>query len=67
LSPREHQVVERIASGKSNREIADEPGLSTRTIQKHRSSIVRKLDIRSPAQLTRPVLAADGQRTISIE
>ena len=67
LSAREKQVVELIASGKSNREVADELGLSTRTIQKHRSSIVRKLDIRSPAQLTRLVLAADGQRTISIE
>ena len=43
LTPREVQVPERIASGRSNKEIAHELGLSEQTIKNHLSIIFQKL------------------------
>ncbi len=45
LSPREFQISKYIKSGMSNKEISDELGLSPATIEKHRHSIRRKLDL----------------------
>lgn len=52
LSPREMQVLKRIAEGARNREIAGELALSVKTIEKHRSSVMRKLNLRNTAALT---------------
>jgi len=53
LTPRERDVLGRIASGKTNKEIAAELGLSQRTVESYRESLIRKLGIPSVAGLTR--------------
>ncbi|NJK79658.1 MAG: response regulator transcription factor [Chloroflexaceae bacterium] len=49
-SERELQVLERIAAGGSNKEIADELGISTQTVKNHISSILRKLALSDRTQ-----------------
>lgn len=51
LSARELEVLLRIAKGKSNRAIADELALSPKTIESHRASLMRKLDVNTTATL----------------
>jgi DNA-binding CsgD family transcriptional regulator len=53
LTPREREVLARVAAGRTSRDIAQEFGISPRTVETHRESIMRKLDIRSVAGLTR--------------
>lgn len=50
LSEREIEVLERIAGGGSNKEIADELGISTQTVKNHISSILRKLSLNDRTQ-----------------
>lgn len=52
LSPRERDVLRGVATGKSSKEIADELGLSVRTVENHRARITRRTGFRSTAQLT---------------
>lgn len=57
LSDREREVLVLIASGKSNKEIANSLGIGVRTIETHRERIMRKLQIRSVAGLTKFAIA----------
>jgi len=59
LTPRERDVLARIASGKTNKEIAAELGLSPRTVESYRESLIRKLGIPSVAGLTRFAIDAN--------
>lgn len=56
LTDREREVLQMIAEGGSNRQIADHLCLSIKTIQTHRNNIMEKLDIHSTADLTRYAL-----------
>jgi DNA-binding NarL/FixJ family response regulator len=53
LSPRELEVVQLLASGKSNKEAAAMIGVSTRTVESHRNHIMRKMEFRSFSDLIR--------------
>ena len=53
LSPRERQVVDLVAAGKANKMIASELSLSDRTVEKHRASAMKKLEVHSVAELVR--------------
>lgn len=53
LTAREREVLAGIAAGETNKEIAARFGISPRTVESHRESLMRKLDIRSVAGLTR--------------
>jgi DNA-binding NarL/FixJ family response regulator len=53
LTARERQILVHIAQGKTNKEIGAELGISTRTVEAHRDSLMRKLGIRTVAGLTR--------------
>ena len=53
LTPREREVLTGIADGRTNKEIAAELGISPRTVETHRESVMRKLRIRTVAGLTR--------------
>jgi len=53
LTRRELEIVRLVASGKTNREIARDLFLSTRTVDMHVRNILRKLDCRSRAEATR--------------
>lgn len=53
LTARERDVLGGIANGETNKEIAARYGISPRTVETHRESLMRKLDIHSVAGLTR--------------
>lgn len=52
LSARELEILHGLAAGKSNRAIADELGISERTVDRHVSNIFAKLDVSSRAAAT---------------
>ena len=56
LTGRERDVLIGIARGQTNKEIAAEFGISHRTVETHRESLMRKLGIRTVAGLTRLAL-----------
>jgi two-component system, LuxR family, response regulator FixJ len=56
LTPRERDVLERIAQGASNKEAGRELGISPRTVEVHRARIMEKLDAKNAADLMRIVL-----------
>lgn len=51
LSPREFEVLKLITKGYKTTEIADELHVSVHTINSHRKNILKKLNIKSPAEL----------------
>lgn len=53
LSPREQEVLKRVATGLSSKEIGAALNISPRTVETHRASLMRKLDLHSVAELTR--------------
>lgn len=53
LTAREREVLHGIAQGRTNKEIAGALGISHRTVETHRESLMRKLRIRTVAGLTR--------------
>jgi len=53
LTAREREVLVLIAEGQSNKEIANRLGIGVRTIETHRERIMRRLNIRSVAGLTK--------------
>jgi len=57
LSSREVEVLQLIAEGKSNKQVATELGVSFKTVDKHREHLMSKLDIHDVAGLTRYAIA----------
>jgi DNA-binding NarL/FixJ family response regulator len=53
LTPRERQVVQLLAEGKSSKEASIFLGISTKTIETHRANLMRKLNLHSVSELTR--------------
>jgi FixJ family two-component response regulator len=62
LTPREQQVLERIVAGRLNKQIADDLGISIKTVEAHRANIMDKLNANTVADLMRTVLAGGGLR-----
>jgi DNA-binding NarL/FixJ family response regulator len=56
LSVREQDILRGIAAGRSNRLLAEELGISVKTVDTHRARIMRKLNARSTADLVRYAL-----------
>jgi DNA-binding NarL/FixJ family response regulator len=53
LSPRETQVLIRIAEGLASKEIAMQLQVSHRTVETHRTNLMRKLGVRKASELVR--------------
>lgn len=53
LTPREIEVLDAMVSGKKNRKIAEELGISTKTLDIHRANIMRKMHTKTIADLVR--------------
>jgi DNA-binding NarL/FixJ family response regulator len=53
LTAKEREVVAYLSEGRSTREIADLMEVSIKTVETHRGNLMRKLDIRSIAELTK--------------
>jgi DNA-binding NarL/FixJ family response regulator len=57
LSTREGEVLQLVAEGYPNKQIASELGISTKTVEKHRQTLMEKLSIHNTAGLTRYAIA----------
>ncbi len=66
LTSRESEVLQLIAEGKANKETAGELGISIKTVEKHRQSLMNKLNIHDTAGLTRHAIAT-GIIEISVQ
>jgi len=55
LTPREHEVCERVVAGRLNKQIAAELGMCEQTVKVHRSRVMRKMRADSLADLVRTV------------
>lgn len=53
LTSREAEVLQLVAEGKSNKQVASELDISIKTVEKHRDHLMQKLDIHDTAGLTR--------------
>jgi FixJ family two-component response regulator len=51
LTPREHQVMQLVATGMLNKQIGAELGMAEKTVKTHRAHVMRKLNISSVAEL----------------
>jgi DNA-binding NarL/FixJ family response regulator len=51
LSPREREIIQLLAEGKSNNEVADMLNISARTVETHRAHIMQKLNLHSITEL----------------
>jgi two-component system response regulator FixJ len=60
LSEREREVFQRITNGQHNREIAEDLGISPRTVEVHRARVMEKLQARRVADLFRLRFELDG-------
>ena len=58
LTSRETEVLQLIAEGKGNKQVARELGISIKTVEKHRQHLMSKLDIHDTAGVTRYAIAA---------
>lgn len=57
LTTREAEVLQLIAEGRANKQIAAELGISIKTVEKHRQQVMNKLGIHDVAGLTRHAIA----------
>ena len=53
LSPREQQIMRLVAEGTPSRDIAGDLGLSLKTVENHRTNLMKKLDVHSKMELVR--------------
>jgi DNA-binding NarL/FixJ family response regulator len=53
ITPREREIVQLVAEGKTNKEIAELLNLSLHTVVTHRSNTMRKLDVHTVSELVR--------------
>ena len=58
LTPREHEVMDMVTAGKSNKEIASALGVSTKTVEAHRAKVMDKMKASSLAELVRMSIMA---------
>ena len=63
LTSREQQVLERIVAGRLNKQIADDLGISIKTVEAHRANIMEKLQVITVADLMKVALAPTGTTT----
>ena len=57
LTAREQQVLERIVAGRLNKQIADDLGISIKTVEAHRANIMEKLHVTTVADLMKVALS----------
>jgi len=59
LTSREAQVLERIVAGRLNKQIADDLGISIKTVEAHRANIMEKLNANTVADLLKIALGSN--------
>jgi FixJ family two-component response regulator len=61
LTGRETQVLERIVAGRLNKQIADDLGISIKTVEAHRANIMEKMGANTVADLLKVALGPTGK------
>ena len=62
LTARESQVLERIVAGRLNKQIADDLGISIKTVEAHRANIMEKLNANTVADLLKIALGPNSAK-----
>ena len=62
LTLRESQVLERIVAGRLNKQIADDLGISIKTVEAHRANIMEKLNANTVADLLKTALGQNAAK-----
>jgi FixJ family two-component response regulator len=62
LTSREAQVLERIVAGRLNKQIADDLGISIKTVEAHRANIMEKLNANTVADLLKIALGSSSPK-----
>lgn len=60
LTQREHEVLGLVVGGKLNKQIADELGISIKTVEVHRSRVMQKMGANSVAELVQLTMKSQG-------
>lgn len=60
LSAREREVMEGVLAGRPNKQIAQELGISMRTVEVHRSNLFAKMQVRSAVELVRTLAGGEA-------
>jgi FixJ family two-component response regulator len=60
LTTREAQVLERIVAGRLNKQIADDLGISIKTVEAHRANVMEKLNANTVADLLKIAMGANA-------
>ena len=63
LTSREAQVLERIVAGRLNKQIADDLGISIKTVEAHRANIMEKLNANTVADLLKIALGQNAPKS----
>jgi DNA-binding CsgD family transcriptional regulator len=58
LSPRERQVLSHVVAGEANKVVARRLDISEKTVEKHRASLMKKMNVRNVADLVRVSMLA---------
>jgi DNA-binding CsgD family transcriptional regulator len=56
LTPREREILDQVWSGCTNRSIAQQLGISIKTVEAHRANMMKKLRVSNTAQLLKAAL-----------
>lgn len=56
ITPREKHILQLVVNGYSNREIAEEFGISVRTVEAHRQNLFRKFQVDNVVKMVRLAL-----------
>jgi len=65
LTPKEYDIFSFVADGKANKVIALNLGVSERTVEVHRAQVMKKLQVRTLAQLVRMKINSEGVMPMS--
>lgn len=65
LTPREHELLEMVVAGRANKVIAEELGISQRTVEIHRAHVMRKMEADSVTDLVRMLMRARPQDPVT--
>ena len=67
LTSREAQVLERIVAGRLNKQIADDLGISIKTVEAHRANIMEKLNANTVADLLKIALGQNAPKADALQ
>ncbi len=67
LTTREAQVLERIVAGRLNKQIADDLGISIKTVEAHRANVMEKLNANTVADLLKIALGENARQGLRVD